>query len=95
MDHPETVEAQAAKARVRPTKNQHNHRPTTVVEVMAVVVAEAILVIKTTKVTSPSRISAIQVMVITGAENLRTRRKTSNVLQCQTPYASERGGIVF
>jgi len=95
-DHPETVEAQAAKARVRQTKNQHNHRPTTVVEVMAVVVAEAILVvIKTTKVTSPSRISAIQVMVITGAENQRTRRKTSNVLQCQTPYASERGGIVF
>ena len=90
-DHPETVEAQAAKARVRQTKNQHNHRPTMVVEVMAVVVAEATLVIKTTKVTSPSRISAIQVMVITGAENLRTRRKTSNVLQCQMPYASERG----
>ena len=95
MGHPEMVEALVAQARVRQTKNQHNHRPTMVVEVMAVVVAEAILVIKTTKVTSPSRISAIQVMVITGAGNQRTRRKTSNVLQCQTPYASERGGIAF
>jgi len=91
VGHLETVEALMAQARVRQTKNQHNHRPITVVEVMAVVVAEAILVIRTTMVMSPSRTSTTQVKVVGDVGNLRTRKRTSNVLQCQMPYVSERG----
>ncbi len=58
---------------------------------MAEVVAEAILVIRTTMVMSPSRISTTQVKVIEDAGNLRTRKRTLSVPQCQMPYVSERG----
>jgi hypothetical protein len=92
VGHLETVEALMAQAGVRQTKSQHNHRPITVVEVMAeVVVAEAILVIRTTMVMSPSRTSTTQVKVIEDAGNLRTRKRTLSVPQCQMPYVSERG----
>jgi hypothetical protein len=91
VGHLETVEALMAQAGVRQTKSQHNHQPMMVVGVMAEVVAETILVIRTTMVMSPSRTSTTQVKVIEDAENLRTRKRTLSVLQCQMPYASERG----
>jgi predicted transposase YbfD/YdcC len=90
VGHLETVEALMAQAGVRQTKSQHNHQPMMVVGVMAEV-AETILVIRTTMVMSPSRTSTTQVKVIEDAGNLRTRKRTLSVLQCQMPYVSERG----
>ena len=91
VGHLETVEALMAQAGVRQTKSQHNHQPMMVVGVMAVVVAETIPMIRTTMVMSPSRTSTTQVKVVGDVGNLRTRKRTSNVLQCQMPYVSERG----
>jgi hypothetical protein len=62
-----------------------------VVGVTVVVVAETIQMIRTTMVMSPSRTSTTQVKVVGDVGNLRTRKRTSNVLQCQMPYVSERG----
>jgi hypothetical protein len=78
-------------ARVGQTKSQHNHQPMVVVGVMVVVVAEAILMIRTTMVMSPSRTLTNQVKVVGDVGNLRTRKRSSNVLLCRMPCVSERG----
>ena len=79
--------AKVATARVRPLKNQHA-RPAMAVEVM---VAEMILAVRTMAASSPSQIRTIRIQVVEDIGNQRTKKRSSNVLRCRTPYATERG----
>ena len=80
--------ARVATARVRPTKNQQARQAMAVVEV---VVAEMILAVRTMVVLSLFRIQTTKIQVTLDIGNQHTKKRSSNVLRCRTPYATERG----